>query len=274
MEDFEIAGGSVTGRDHITINKPNQDSYDWIKSDEFIIATICDGCGSRPHSEVGARLGSKLFNTYLLQNFKRLNLQSYDKFKDSFIQTIEIATLFLVETLRKLAVDMSFKPLCTINDHFLFTIITVIITKEFTGITIIGDGVYHVDETTVNSESKSNTPYYPIYKLMGKPFEIQDEIIMHNSTWKFLSIGSDGCTHLINAAEKNVPGKNNVVGALEQFKNDKYYKNTDMVRRRLAQINKTTQRIDWENKKINVEHGHLKDDTTLISIRRNTDESK
>jgi len=275
MEQFKIAGGSVAGRDHIISNKPNQDAYDWIEDDEFIIATVSDGCGGSPHSEIGAKLGVKLFNSYVLEHIKDITQDDMRVFILNYHRTLEIATILLNKKINRLAVDtahdMGYKK--TLNDYFLFTIVNTIITKKNAGVAVIGDGIFQFNERLTVVESKDNTPDYPIYSLLGKPFTIThatakgDHI---NDPWDFLLIGSDGCNDLIQAADKTLPGKKGKVGELRQFyDNDKFYKNPDMVRRRLAQINKTTQRIDWDNKKINTEHGHLKDDTTLICIKTN-----
>ena len=84
-----------------------------------------------------------------------------------------------------------------------------------------------------------------------------------------LLIGSDGLENLILAAENNIPGKNEKVGPINQFwEDDRYFKNPDMIRRRLTLVNRTITKTDWDNRKILKEHGLLPDDTTLIVIRR------
>jgi hypothetical protein len=59
-----------------------------------------------------------------------------------------------------------------------------------------------------------------------------------------------------------------LVEPMNQFYQDKFYTNPDNVRRKLSKINRDRQIIDWENKKINKEKGYLRDDTTLIAIRK------
>jgi hypothetical protein len=57
---FEIAGGTVTGQAHVAAGRNNQDAFSWEMTGEGLVAVVCDGCGSAPHSEVGAKLGAQL----------------------------------------------------------------------------------------------------------------------------------------------------------------------------------------------------------------------
>ena len=59
-KQFELATGTITGTEHRCLNKNNQDAYYCTVSEELIIAIVCNGGGSRFHSEVGARIGAKL----------------------------------------------------------------------------------------------------------------------------------------------------------------------------------------------------------------------
>src|ERR1700752_4179192 len=58
MRDFEIAGGRVAGADHIRAARNSHDAFRWTTFSRTLIAVVCDGCGSAPHSEVGATLGA------------------------------------------------------------------------------------------------------------------------------------------------------------------------------------------------------------------------
>lgn len=68
---FEIAGGSVIGRDHLLYNKPNQDAYYYEVRDNIIAGVVCDGCGSTPYSQVGSSLASKMIIKKLLIFIKK-----------------------------------------------------------------------------------------------------------------------------------------------------------------------------------------------------------
>src|SRR4051794_26892607 len=67
---FEVAAGSVPGRDHLgrgnlLAGRNNQDAYAWSCSEAGLVAVVCDGCGGGRHSEVGAQLGARLLVTAL-----------------------------------------------------------------------------------------------------------------------------------------------------------------------------------------------------------------
>src|SRR3990167_11200632 len=59
---FEVAAGSVIGRDHLRPLgwKNNQDGYAIRSSADSIVAVVTDGCGSETKSEVGAAIGANL----------------------------------------------------------------------------------------------------------------------------------------------------------------------------------------------------------------------
>jgi serine/threonine protein phosphatase PrpC len=60
VNSLEYAIGSIIGRNHVLAGKNNQDAYRIVSNEKFIIAVVCDGCGSGKHSEVGAKLGARL----------------------------------------------------------------------------------------------------------------------------------------------------------------------------------------------------------------------
>ena len=67
-ETFEIAVGTVIGRDHRVSGKNNQDAFCCLMADHLIVAVVCDGCGSSPHSEVGAKIGAKIIAAEILRS--------------------------------------------------------------------------------------------------------------------------------------------------------------------------------------------------------------
>jgi serine/threonine protein phosphatase PrpC len=57
---FEIAGGSITGQAHVAARRNNQDAFAWEMNGGGLVAVVCDGCGTAPHSEAGSQLGARL----------------------------------------------------------------------------------------------------------------------------------------------------------------------------------------------------------------------
>ena len=82
-------------------------------------------------------------------------------------------------------------------------------------------------------------------------------------------IGSDGVSDLIQVAEQALPGRSEMVGDLADFwQDDRYFRNPDQVRRRLALINREVTMLDKQAQHWVRQSGLLPDDTTLIVIRR------
>jgi hypothetical protein len=274
-EQFELAGGSVTGRNHLRTGKNNQDAYYGVCLENCSIAVVCDGCGSGNYSEVGAKIGAKLVVSAIskiVQDHPSPSEEMWEKVRQ-----------YVLETLQNLALAMDsngtlFKTI--IRHYFLFTIVGVLITK--TGVTIfsIGDGVI-----IINGKIKQlgpfakNAPPYLAYSLFGNQninpefndaqwqFQIQKQLPINKVT--SILIGTDGVIDLIKLAECNLPENSNSVGAISQFwKKDIYFKNPDMVSKYLSLINRETQKSDSENQQILKQVGLLPDDTTLIVIRK------
>jgi hypothetical protein len=274
-EQFELAGGSVTGRSHLRVGKNNQDAYYGVCLENCSIAVVCDGCGSGNCSEVGAKIGAKLVVSAIAkicQDYPSPSEEMWEKVRQ-----------YVLKKLQDLALAMDsngtlFKTI--IRHYFLFTIVGVLITK--TGVTIfsIGDGVI-----IINGKIKQlgpfakNAPPYLAYSLFGNQnidpkfddaqwqFQIQKQSPINQVT--SILIGTDGVIDLIKLADCNLPENSNSVGAISQFwKKDIYFKNPDMVSKYLSLINRETQKYDSENQQILKQVGLLPDDTTLIVIRK------
>jgi serine/threonine protein phosphatase PrpC len=71
---IDVATGSVVGRDHGRTGKNNQDALAYVPLQEGIVAVVCDGCGSQPHSEVGAQLGAQLLTQAVARQLTRTAL--------------------------------------------------------------------------------------------------------------------------------------------------------------------------------------------------------
>ena len=66
-------GASIIGKAHIKLKKPNQDSYLIANEDEYTLAVVCDGLGSKKYSQIGSKklckvIFSKKFILKLLKN--------------------------------------------------------------------------------------------------------------------------------------------------------------------------------------------------------------
>ncbi len=261
---FQLAAGSIAGTDHIRIGKNNQDAYYSLIFGETAIAVVCDGCGSGEHTEVGAKIGARLLVEAIAQILPLQLTINY------CLVEAQKRVLF---HLRNLAKAMGGHLGQTVNDHFLFTIVGVIITPTGAAVFSLGDGVIIINGKIIQlGPFPGNAPPYLAYALLDSSpdlWELQVHQQLPIDDIKSILIGTDGVNDLIRLAEQNLPGKTEKIGAISQFwEQDRYFHNPDIVRRRLALINSKVTKIDWENQKTIKAAGLLPDDTTLIAIRK------
>ena len=276
---FESCAGSITGTDHKKplLWKNNQDAFRVVEKDDVLIAVVADGCGSGKYSEMGARMGINLVTGFLLREF------AYG-FPYRFVGDPQA----LATRLEKVRVGVSaqlahflrfIEPESRsqfVNDHLLFTLLTLIITGTTTFIAGIGDGVYAVNgEVKQVGPFEKNEPPYLAYGDLVKS-SIAPELckfVVHECipTVELTSacIGTDGVADFMKITELALPGKTEVVGPLSNFwTQDAYFGNPQTLQRRLNLINNSVSQPDWEKNMLKVEHGRLKDDTTLVAVRR------
>jgi Protein phosphatase 2C len=256
---FEIAGGSIAGRAHGAAGRNNQDAFCWAACDEGLVAVVCDGCGSGPHSEVGAQLGARLIVQAAIQGLRR-HLEVAD--------VLEQARQEVLARLRLLAgamaTDQSFSR--TVVDYFLFTVVGVLITARGATPFSLGDGLVIVNgERRVLGPFPNNEPPYLAYALLpaSAAGAAHDHagFVLHRpiaaDDVQSLVLATDGALDLEAIAARPVRGRSEPVGPLSQFwSDDRFFRNPDMVRRRLAVLNRGPR------------DGLLPDDTTLVVVRR------
>lgn len=267
-EYFEVAAGSILGKNHRRVGKNNQDAWAILTPVQTIIAVVCDGCGSRPCSEVGSQLGAQL----TVKTIATMLSAERTAEDDLFWQDLHEALLEGVQDWqRRLGLDSQL-----LLDYFLFTMMGCLMTPETTWVFGLGDGVFAINEQIQQiGPFADNAPPYLAYGLYWaeekgtNPLQLQIYDQQPTNQVQSLLIGSDGVGDLIEAAEACLPGQVEQVGHLSQFWGcDRYFRNPDGVRRRLAQINREVIQPDWDTQQVRKIPGLLPDDTTLISIRR------
>ena len=295
LNTFQIAAGSVIGKDHVSsgkclIGRNNQDAFAIRRTPEFIAAFVNDGCGSGKHSEVGAWIAANaLADGIAMRYFRRRGLSDD---RDNWIREPAMAMIWALEDIRKdvlaqirvLANSFGGSFSQTINDYFLFTTVGILITPEITQIVAIGDGMYaleDIDTFLINDPTLNNLgpfpgnmPPYMAYDLVDT--SIDPELIKFNvvasaptSDVGGALIGSDGVEDLDRIANQKIPGSKEDVGSMYQFwGDDSYFDNPDALGRKLRRCNAEVKRLNRETGRIVTHNRLLLDDTTLISIRR------
>lgn len=251
---FEYASGSIIGRNHVLAGKNNQDAYQIVKQEKFIIAVVCDGCGSGKHSEVGAKLGANLVINAIADLLSPESNQNLE-IDPEFWHLLKLHLLRKLQDMGSIAnADMQF-----VNDYLLFTIVGALITPRETVTFSMGDGAI-----AINGKFKQISPYpnnappylaYGLYKPEAINFEIRDRL--PTSELESLLIATDGIDDLVK------------VETITQFWQEaRYFKNPDAIRRKLATLNREETKPDWNKRELIKRSGVLSDDTSLVVIRR------
>jgi hypothetical protein len=286
LNQWQIAGGSVIGKDHVRAGKNNQDAYCWSANEQALVAIVTDGCGSSPYSEVGAQLGARFLSKTLLDMAS--SEEDWVSMKGIFFKHMdsdrvgEIFTDFRntsLEYFGQLAKSIG-KDFKTVEELLLFSVVGCLIRRNETIIFSMGDGVYGSNERfSTIQPNEGNKPSYLAYglyddaQLKDNEKNLKQDFHLHvvsfSTEIQSVLIGSDGLQIFQDQPQTKVPGKDEVIGGLEQFVlDDKYFKNPDAIRRRLNILNKENRQIDWKQRTQETEHGLLNDDATLIAIRR------
>jgi hypothetical protein len=272
---FECASGSIIGRHHTDIGMNNQDSFSIIEGGENIVAVVCDGCSGGQHSEVGSNLGASMVAS-------ELSACGLDGTKD-VAYTLERVRRLVVDRINLIVHNSGMPIVEAVSNLFLFTIVAAIVGRNNTFIISIGDGLYSINDNVVEiGPFENNAPPYIAYSIVQEylsndkkkdlGFCVNEIIPTHEV--ESLLIGTDGICDLIEVQGKEIPGKSELVGGVEQFwKQDLFFSNEFAVERRLRLINKESVKMDAERRILTRKVGHLRDDTTLISIRRRRDDS-
>jgi len=277
-KEFEITSGSISGTHHVLSGTNNHDSHTFKTQSDFAIALACDGCGSGEKSEIGSNIGIQMICKEISARMHNLlitdgevSTETMKRMLDTVQQSVSWKIGNLIENMGS---ERSFH--CNAINHFLFTVLGALITKKRTFLFSIGDGIFILNNEEIHlGPFPNNAPPYFIYDSVLKVAKNSDEdykfqIIRSIPTYELenLMIGTDGVSDLINKKDYCIPGKKNSVGEISQFFDNDYFSNQDLLRRKLAAINKPCDIIDWDSKRRQHFPGLLHDDTTLICIKR------
>ncbi|MDJ0897902.1 MAG: protein phosphatase 2C domain-containing protein [Xenococcus sp. MO_188.B8] len=266
---FELAVGSVRGREHLRLERNNQDAYAILRNEQYTVAVVCDGCGSGQYSEVGAQIGARLTIESLT---RALSSQSSKGNPISSDRLLEQVRQDLLRQIDNLAQAMGGNWLQTLKDYFLFTIVGVVITSTDILVFSLGDGVIIINGKEIDLGSfPGNAPPYLAYELsaIAPNHRLRSHSLPPLEQVESILIGTDGVRELINVAQQQLPGKQELVGSISQFwQEDRYFTNPDQIRRRLSLINREVTKFDRQTQKLQKTLGLLPDDTSLVVLRR------
>ena len=161
---FRLRSGTVVGRSHMLSGKNCQDAlvfsqFEWLRGD-FVVGVICDGCSEGKSSEIGAKMTSQ----FVLKEVTELLRLGCGK--NLLPRLLFAKTLAFLE---QIASGFGFSPkerLKFIEDHLLFTVLTLIKTPDEVFVLAYGDGVVVINDE-VDFRDQGDAPFYMGYHLMG-----------------------------------------------------------------------------------------------------------
>lgn len=205
-----LSAGSVLGRDHLLGGRPCQDAFRLLKDGSRAVAVVCDGCGSEPHSGVGARLGASMTARAVLRRLAQGEGEGEGR-----CGWLDLADL-RAELLAGLA-SIAWTAGIEVREHLLFTIVAAAVSGGRATVFACGDGVVAVDGVVRRlGPYPGNAPPYLAFGLEGGDAGFE---VVHDGPSCLVAIGTDGAADMDLAVLLSDP---------------RCWTNPDFVRRRLA----------------------------------------
>ncbi len=241
MNTISIGAAAVIGARHLRVARNGQDAAATWAGDGAAAIVVCDGCSAGASSEVGARLGAQLvvagIGAALTANIRPSQL--WPGVREQ-----------LVTTLGRLVEAMPGDRTQTVHDHFLFTIVAAAWRGDEVAVWALGDGGYALgDRTCVLGPFADNQPPYAGYDLLGAPQRAHLEVA--DARCGSVIVATDG------AAELGLAG----------FTAARLLAHPDALRRQLALLARTSERIDWTERRIDRQPAALQDDGAVAILR-------
>ncbi len=255
LRSFELAAGSVIGRDHRVIPRNSQDASAFVSTPDFAVAVVTDGCGSSARSEVGAVLGARLAISSIQWQLERQGAVDW-----------RLVERHILAGLHQLAGNLGGSYEANVQEYFLFTLVACVMTAQTARFVAVGDGLVVVNDEVIElGPFPGNQPPYLGYGLLsgeGPRFELVREVSM--AQLQSFLIGTDGACDLLRLAGHPLPGSSVPVGPIAQFWTDEaVFRNPAVLSRRLKLIGRdVTRRTPTGG--VTTDHGLLPDDTTMI----------
>ena len=230
-------GAAVTGARHLRTQRNGQDAVaTWVRGDAACVV-VCDGCGSGSSSEVGARLGAQLFVAAVAAHIEH-GLEA----------CMVAARAEVVRAIGALIERMPGEPVAALHDHFLFTVIAAASVGSEAIVYAIGDGAYAIDgRTRVLGPFADNQPPYLAYDLTGdaRPAHVE------RASCEAIVIATDGAEAL----------------DLADFTAARFATHPDALRRHLALLAHTPEKVDWDARRVVRVPAALQDDCAIGVLR-------
>jgi len=237
------AAAAVIGARHARAARNGQDAAAVWTAGAMGAAVVCDGCGSSGSSEVGARLGAQLvlgaIQRRLIAGETAVDAAWWTGVRDEVTSTLaQIAS-----TLPGALPDV-------VHELLLFTAIAAVMVGDRAYVWAVGDGAYAIDGAGCElGPFADNQPPYLAYDLLGNP--------------PAAHLASESGVHSVMVATDGV----GEVG-LGRFTPDTLVRHPDALRRQLAVLARSEERIDWAAQRVMREPALLQDDGAVALLVR------
>ena len=207
---MHIAYATAPGSSHVNPGNAgkinNQDAISVRIMKNGFVAVLCDGCGSQPHSEVGADFGSNTLARLVADHLSRSTPQELDWPQI----TVEISKKITLAAAAYAGQKYGPEFERAVTERFLFTALVCAVQDDIGVIASFGDGVVIADdEKLVIPSPMTNTPVYLGYLLFPNndyqkndmqkhlAFTVVKSLVMSRLE-KGLVLGTDGLKALLN----------------------------------------------------------------------------
>ncbi len=267
---LRVAAASVIGARHQRAGRNGQDAaFVWCR-DAVAVAVVCDGCSSGASSEVGARLAARLFahelGDRLVGGACVRERSIWEDARGAVAR--QLAPLVVVRAQPDavtthdpaapggLAARTQPVDAARVHDLLLCTIVAAAVTARGAAAWALGDGAYACDGAThVLGPFADNEPPYLGYDLLGAPAVAHFEILPDDA--HRIVVATDGAADLDHD--------------LGVFAGPTLTAHPDGLRRRLAQLARHEDRIDWSERRVLRSPARLQDDCAVAIIERSVE---
>ena len=265
LGQWQLAAGTVQGRDHWLARRNSQDAFDCVATSDVLVAVVADGCGASRYSETGARLLASL----LARTLARRAAGGEDPF------ALAPAIDEVLDLLRRLAFIGDPPSTGWLTEHLLATVLAVVVTPERALVFRIGDGIVGIDERLTTHESPGNAPAYLAYRLVRPPTRAT-RVLANVDAAPSPVIEWDGPASALRSVVLATDGATALPASPDDphatlrawLADDALFERPHALGRRLAQLARDEQVVDWDAQVIRRHAGVLEDDTTVLLLRR------
>jgi hypothetical protein len=242
MNTISAASAAVTGARHLRVPRNGQDAAATWVGDGCGAIIVCDGCSAGAYSEVGARLASQFVIAHLEQ---LLPTERPDEALWSVIRAD------LGAELGRLVEAMPGDGVAVLHDHFLFTIVAAAWRGNEVAVWALGDGAYALgDRVCTLGPFEDNMPPYLAYDLLRTQHPAH--FVLTDASCGSVMVATDGIADIGFDAFLDL---------------DRYFANPDALRRQLVTRARSSELVDWDERRIVRTPALLQDDGAIAVLR-------